>query len=105
MNFNFSVQNIETPVSHQEGDADLDAQPLPSPAAIAVPTAESSERDPYRRACEFEDRYDWRTDPFYSEDAIRERLLAGQAEMRSKGLSPHEKRTPNHHFRIASVPL
>ena len=31
-------------------------------------------RDPHRRDCEYEPGYDWRTDPYYNADAIRERL-------------------------------
>ena len=42
---------------------------------------EQNTRDPYRRACEFEPGYDWRTDPYYDEDAIRERLRATKAQM------------------------
>ena len=38
------------------------------------------DRDPYRRACEFEPGYNWRTDPHYSEDVIRERMKAAKVE-------------------------
>lgn len=38
-------------------------------------------RDPHRRASEYEDGYDWRTDPYYDEDAIRERMKADKARV------------------------
>ena len=37
-------------------------------------------RDLHRRECEFDPGYNWRTDPYYSEDAIRERMKAAKAE-------------------------
>ena len=39
------------------------------------------DRDPYRRECEFEPGYDWRTDPYYTESAIRERMKATKAKV------------------------
>ena len=42
-----------------------------------MPTAT---RDPYRRPCEYEAGYDWRTDPYYDENAIRERLQKAKAK-------------------------
>jgi len=48
-------------------------EPLPEPA-----------RDPYRRACEFEPGYDWRTDPYYDEQAIRARLYASKQQIENE---------------------
>lgn len=39
----------------------------------------TSRRDPNRRPCEYEPGYDWRTDPYYDEHAIRERLKAAKS--------------------------
>lgn len=35
-------------------------------------------RDPNRRSCEYEPGYNWRIDPYYNEDAIRERMKAAK---------------------------
>lgn len=45
------------------------------------PQETTTERDPNRRACEYDDGYDWRTDPYYDEDAIRERMKAAKARV------------------------
>ena len=36
---------------------------------------------PHRRACESEPKYTWRTDPYYNEESIRERLKAAKAKI------------------------
>ena len=41
-------------------------------------------RDPHRRPCEYEPSYDWRTDPYYDEEPIRERLKAAKPETHSE---------------------
>lgn len=61
MSFKFQVTNFQAPKPGSK------------------PTPQSKE-DPYRRKCESEPGYDWRTDPYYSEDAIRERLKATKAQ-------------------------
>lgn len=38
-------------------------------------------RDPHQRECEFEPGYNWRTDPYYDEHAIRERMKAAKAKV------------------------
>ena len=51
------------------------------PIETPEPTSnDTPRRDPYRRECEFEPGYNWRTDPYYNEDAIRERMKAAKAE-------------------------
>ena len=35
---------------------------------------------PHQRACESEPEYNWRTDPYYNEESIRERLKAAKAK-------------------------
>ena len=37
--------------------------------------------NPHQRACESEHGYDWRTDPYYNEESIRERLKASKAKI------------------------
>ena len=36
---------------------------------------------PHQRACESEPLYNWRTDPYYNEESIRERLKAAKAKI------------------------
>ena len=37
--------------------------------------------NPHRRACESEQGYNWRTDPYYNKESIRERLKASKAKI------------------------
>jgi len=48
-----------------------------------LPT-EQTKIDPYRRDCEREPGYDWRTDPYYSEANIRARPQASAETQRQK---------------------
>lgn len=54
----------------------------PTPPPETKPSGQNAtpNRDPYRRACEYEPGYNWRTDPYYDEDAIRERMKAAKAK-------------------------
>ena len=56
-----------------------ETKPVNPPTQITDPT-----RDPYRRPCEFEPGYNWRTDPYYSEEAIRTRMKAAKTEHLAK---------------------
>ena len=55
--------------------------PLPQNEVSDTPVnSDHSARDPHCRACEYEPGYDWRTDPYYDEDAIRNRMKSAKAE-------------------------
>ena len=44
-------------------------------------------RDPNLRDCEYEPGYDWQTDPYYTEDAIRSRMKATKAKVQPASVS------------------
>lgn len=49
-------------------------QVIPCPEFLKAFLSKAPDRDANRRECEFETGYDWRTDPHYTEDAIRQRM-------------------------------
>ena len=46
----------------------------------SAPETLSDNSTPCRRTCESEPGYNWRTDPYYNEESIRERLKAAKAK-------------------------
>ena len=70
MEFNFKL-----PIPTDQTSSKMMDTPTPPPEN----KTSHSTRDPHRRACEYEPGYNWRTDPYYDEDAIRERLKAAKA--------------------------
>lgn len=77
MPFKFEVPKIPSPPEARPGQKSC------APPEDATPNNNfpPPEREVNRRECESAPGYDWRTDPYYNEEAIRERLKAAKAKV------------------------
>lgn len=75
------LENLKKHPQNSEGEH---AEKSGTEKAPKIEKSSEPTRDPYRRECEFEPGYDWRTDDYYNEDAIRARLESAKAALQQQ---------------------